>query len=343
VTGHARSGTPLAVNWKALGTLEMTIVVLMGVAHRGEIALELQSAGMSPLTPVLAVTWGTTPRQSRVRTTLERLPTADIRSPAVMVIGGSAGIDIDWYLPPELGGLTVVVTRGDEGEDRLVSRLRELGAEVLACPMFEIVDPSDGGVALKRAAARVGQYEWIVLSSVNAVRRLMEMVPDLRALGGTRIAAIGRSTAREIERYRVGVDLLPPRAVAESLAEVFPVGSGRVLLPRARVARDVLPLALEERGWEVEVVEAYQNVPLTPSLDESVYGEEVVVTFTSGSAVSAFADAYDVTQVRGAVAVIGPITRAAAERSGLRVTIEAETHDFEGLIEAIRRWYRRDR
>jgi uroporphyrinogen III methyltransferase/synthase len=341
VTGHAQRGGHLDLNWNALCGLDMTIVVLMGVAHRAEIASELQAAGMDPATPVLAVTWGTTPRQSTVRTTLSALGDSEIQSPAVLVIGGSAGVELDWFSPPELAGLRVVVTRGDAEEDRLARGLRALGAEIISCPMFEIVEPSDGGRALERAIATVSSYDWIIFSSVNAVKRFLGRVDDLRALGSTKVAAIGRSTAREVERFRVGVDLVPPEAVGESLAELFPAGPGRVLFPRAEVAREVVPTALRTKGWEVDVVGAYRNSPVQlgpDEIDERVYDPEVVVTFTSASSVHSFVSSYDPSLVRGTIAVIGPITKAAAEAEGLAVTIEAKTHDNEGLVEAIRAW-----
>ena len=183
----------------------------------------------------------------------------------MIVVGEVAAQELDWFVRRPLFGRTVVVTRARAQAPALSSRLRELGAAVVEVPVIEIGEAADGGAARRAAAARVGSYDWLVLTSVNGVDRFFAEIPDSRALGGVKVAAIGRGTADALRRYRVVADLVPEEFVAESLLDAMPAGptdrTGRVLLARAAVARDVLPEGLRARGWEVDVVEAYRTVP----------------------------------------------------------------------------------
>jgi uroporphyrinogen-III synthase len=138
----------------------------------------------------------------------------------------------------------------------------------------------------------------------------------------------------------VVADLVPDRFVAEALIDAFPAPSsdraGRVLLPRAAVARDVLPDALRSAGWKVDVVEAYRTrrAPVTDDLRKAV-SEADVVTFTSSSTVTNFVDAFGPDAAPPVVACIGPITAATARDQGLTVDVEADVHTIYGLVAAL--------
>src|SRR5439155_4221140 len=97
VTGHSRQSIDSDVNWEALAQVGGTIVVLMGVAHRGVIAKRLMAGGLSDGTPVAGIHWGTRPDQRTTRTTLGRLPDAELSPPATIVIGEVAGLDLAWF------------------------------------------------------------------------------------------------------------------------------------------------------------------------------------------------------------------------------------------------------
>src|SRR6202012_5196273 len=102
-------------------------------------------------------------------------------------------------------------------------------------------------------------YDWVVFSSANAVEAVLQRLPDVRALGPARIAAIGPGTAAALLAARLVADLVPKRSVAEGLLEEFPArgpAGGRVLLPHAVDGRPVLPDGLTSAGWEVDVVDA---------------------------------------------------------------------------------------
>ena len=156
------------------------------------------------------------------------------------------------------------------------------------------------------------------------------------------MAAIGPGTARELERRGVRADVVPPRSIAESLAEELErieVEGRRVLIARASEARDVLPDALADRGAEVDVVALYDTVaePLGDAQREALAGAEAI-TFTSSSTVRFLLEALgsDRAALDGArVVSIGPVTSATARELGLEVATEATRHDIDGLVEAL--------
>ncbi|HUF32258.1 MAG TPA: uroporphyrinogen-III C-methyltransferase [Acidimicrobiales bacterium] len=341
VTGHEDPWASTSTDWQAVARVGGTIVVLMGIATRAEIAAALVDGGLDPATPVAAVRWGTRPEQRSVRTTLGRLGATELASPAVLVIGDVAALDLAWFERRPLFGRRVVVTRARVQSSELVQRLTSLGAEVVELPTIEVVDPDDGGVALRRAAAEVATYDWVVLTSVNGAERFLPLLRDARSLGPARVAAIGPGTAAALTRHGIAADLVPEQAVAESLLDAFPdppvARTGRVLLPRAAVARDVLPDDLTARGWEVDVVTAYRTALATPSPAalEAAAGADAV-TFTSASTVANLLEVVGLEGVPPVVVTIGPITSAAARERGLAVTAEADPHTIDGLVAAVR-------
>jgi uroporphyrinogen III methyltransferase/synthase len=339
VTGQeGEAGVP--VDWEAVARVGGTIAVLMGVAKREDIARRLMAGGLPADTPVAAVTWGTRPEQRTHRTTLGRLAGEPIESPAVLVIGAVASLDLPWYEDRPLFGRRIIVTRAREQASGLVERLHELGAATVELPVIEIGEPADGGAALREAARQVGDYDWVAFTSANAVVRffaaLAEVGSDTRALGGCRVAAIGPGTADALAAAGLRADLVPERFVAESLLDAFPAGPGRVLLPRAAVARDALPAGLAERGWSVDVVEAYRTVVGRPA-PEALAGAATAhaVTFTSSSTVTNYLAVAADLPVPPVVACIGPITAATARAAGLTVDVVAAEHTIEGLVAAL--------
>src|SRR5207237_10800064 len=162
-----------------------TSAVLTGAAKRAEVAGRLRAGGLPADPPVAAITCGTRPEQRPCRTTLGRLAGEPIESPAVMLIGGVASLDLPWYEQRPLFGKRILVTRAREQASGLVERLHELGAATVELPVIEIGEPADGGAALREAARRVGDYDWVAFTSANAVTRffaaLGEVGSDTRA------------------------------------------------------------------------------------------------------------------------------------------------------------------
>jgi uroporphyrinogen III methyltransferase/synthase len=341
VTGHRADTVDAETDWEALAAAGGTVVVLMGVARRAEIARRMIAGGRDPATPVAAVSWGTRPEQRTVRTTLARLGATDVASPATIVVGGVAGLDLGWFERRPLFGRSVVVTRARAQASGICAKLRALGARPVELPTIRIAEPADGGVALRRGAEGVaaGVYAWVVLTSANAVTRLCALIPDARAWAGTRIAAIGPGTAAALaDRYLIA-DLVPDRYVAESLLEAMPEPDpmhAKVLLARAAVARQVLPDGLAAAGWQVDVVEAYRTEPaeLPPgALDEAARAD--AICFTSSSTVDNFLRIAGIDSLPSVVACIGPVTAATARSAGIEVTVEASEHTVDGLLAAL--------
>jgi uroporphyrinogen III methyltransferase/synthase len=357
VTGHVGDATAPGVDWESLARAGGTLVVLMGMATREEIARRLVAGGRSPDTPVVVVQWATTPAQRTERTTLAGLGSVALGPPSVVVVGPVAALELAWTADRPLAGRTVVVTRPREQADRMAAALSEAGARVVELPAVQIDDPADGGAAVRRAAAGVGGYQWVAFTSANAVRRFVPLLPDARALAGVGLAAVGRSTADALAAYRLRADLVPdregagapgeapgdPAGTAGALAAAFPdpPPGGRVLFPRAEGARPTLPEGLRAKGWEVDEVVAYRTVaappPAAAAVDAASAADSVV--FASPSAVEAYLasrdDRGELLPVPPLVACIGPTTADAARRAGLTVAVEADPPSAEGLVAAL--------
>jgi uroporphyrinogen-III synthase len=193
---------------------------------------------------------------------------------------------------------------------------------------------------LRAAADALATYDWVVFTSANAVDRFVPLLRDARAFGAARVAAIGPGTADRLGAANVAADLVPERFVAEGLLDAFPAGPGRVLLPRAAVARDVLPDGLRDRGWDVDVVEAYRTERVAPTAAAlEAAGRADAITFTSSSTVTNFLAVAGADAVPPVVACIGHVTADTARAAGLQVTVEADVHTLEGLVEALLRWF----
>ncbi|MEW6155163.1 MAG: uroporphyrinogen-III C-methyltransferase [Actinomycetota bacterium] len=347
VTGHSRHATDTDVDWAALARAGGTLVVLMGMAHRHEIAQRLVAGGLAPSTPVAAVRWGTFPGQHTVRSTLAGLAELDLEPPVVLVIGKVAALDLAWFTPPDprdlpLAGRRVVVCRARHQVSGLAERLRALGAEVVRVPVIDIAGPGDGGDALAAAAASLaaGDHDWALFTSANAVDALFAHLRDARDLAGVQVAAVGPGTASALAARGVVADLVPATSVAEALAaavvEATDGQPARALLPQAAAARPALAEGLRAAGWQVTAVEAYRTVAAVPPahLLEAAASAHAIA-FTSASTVDAYLEAAGPGRLPPVVVCIGPVTAEAARRQGLAVTATAATHDLDGLAAAL--------
>jgi len=240
-----------------------------------------------------------------------------------------------------LRGRTVVVTRAESQAPALVDLLQGLGADTVLMPAIRVLGPADGGEGLRAAAEHLAEYDWVVFTSVNAVERFVPLLgrqPPVTSATRTRVAAIGAGTARALAGAGLPVDLVPERFVAESLLQAFPPPSGgrRVLLPRAAVAREVLPEGLRAAGWNVDVVEAYRTERSFPPAESMAAARSAdAITFTSASSVGNYLDEAGTDAVPPVVACIGPVTAAAAEERGLEVDVVPEVHTMKALAEAL--------
>lgn len=252
-----------------------------------------------------------------------------------------------------LSGLRVLVGRARAQASALSSGLKTLGAEVVEIPFIEVRRPSSYQ-PLDAALKDLLHYDWLVFTSVNGVEAVAERMKKCgltkKNLRHLRVAAIGPATQQAIERLGVRVHVVPEQYVAESVVDSLRerVKGKRVLLARAKVARDVIPRELRKLGAQVEVVEAYQTgIPLASrtrlrSVLKDSRRRPDVITFTSSSTVKNFLAllgplvrrrGYPLDGVR--LASIGPVTSNTLRASGLPVDIEASEYTIPGLIAAI--------
>jgi uroporphyrinogen III methyltransferase / synthase len=353
VAGHELPDKPSTqTNWNALAKSGGTIVLYMGVKTLPVIAAALMEGGMPGAIPAAAIQWGTHPKQRTVTATLETLADkaadAGIIAPVITVIGYAVVLrdEINWFETRPLFGKRIVVTRAAAQSAHLSEKLRELGAEVIEMPATRVARLDLA--PLRHAISRVGDYQWIVFTSQNAVAIFWEQLLgadlDARALAGVKIAAIGPATAGALLEHGIVVDVVPERFVAESLlkklSERADISGASVLYVTAEGAREVLPDGLEELGAHLSVVPAYRSINdgtgstrLARALET---GTVNLATFTSASAVRGYVDAVGEELARRAPAAsIGPVTSDAITAAGVELKCEAKESTIEGLIDAI--------
>ena len=245
-------------------------------------------------------------------------------------------------------GRRVMVTRAAHQAGKLSEGLRALGAEPVEVAVLEI-RPPESFAPLDAALRRLDSYDWLILTSGNAVRALAERAAALGiALAqpvGMKVAAIGEATAAAARLMVFTVAFVPATYVAESLADGMSaqVTGRRILIAQAAVARDVIPDGLRAAGAEVDVVEAYRNVlpDAAPEQLRQALGKGIAAaTFTSSSSATHLAEAARVAGIAwplaGVPAVsIGPITSQTLRELGWLPAAEANPSDIPGLIAAV--------
>jgi len=350
VTGHEDPGKPgSALDWEALARFPGALVLYMGVGRLDSIARRLIAAGRDPAEPAAVIERGTLPGQRTVAAPLARIADAaaeaEVRPPAIVVAGRVAARReaIAWLERRPLHGRRVVVTRARAQASGLATTLRALGADVVELPAIRIVPRLDAQ-EVRDAVQGIHAYALVCLTSPNGAELLFQALReagrDARALANATVAAIGPGTAAALERHGILADVIPPRSVAEALADAlerFDVSGRPVLIARAAEARDVLPDALRQRGGQVDVVALYETVAEHPEPEALAAAREAdYVTFTSSSTVrNLLAAIGDGLPARARVVSIGPVTSAAAREAGLTVHVEAKRHDPGGLVEAL--------
>jgi uroporphyrinogen-III synthase len=269
----------------------------------------------------------------------------------------------------------VLVGRATHQAGALSTELRKRGAEVIEIPFIEIRGPKSFQ-PLDAALKTLGTYDWLILTSVNGVEAMWQRMKKIREgpdfsrplarLSSTRalttegrrlrVAAIGPATKKAIEQRGMKVDVVPREYVAESVVRSLKskVKGKRVLLVRARVARDVIPTELRKAGAHVDVVEAYETVVPRSSRRRLRTALKVrrphVVTFTSSSTVRNFVELLGIRTTGKPphtvlphhmgldgilMASIGPVTSSTLREFGLPVDVSAKEFTIPGLVHAI--------
>ncbi len=356
VTGHEDPHkAESTIKWSHLSTAVDTLVFLMGVENLPHITEKLIENGRNANTPAAVIRWGTKPEQEVLVTTVgeaaQAVEKAGIKPPAIFIVGEVVNLreQLAWFDQRLLFGKTVLVTRAREQASALTTELEELGAQCIEAPAIKMVPP-ESYAELDQAIAKLNTYNWLIFTSVNGVEhffnRLHHLKRDSRALGNARVAAIGEQTAARLREYGILADIVPLEFRAEGIIEAL---TGRiepgmsVLIPRALVARDILPEKVRDMGASVDVVPVYRT--LTADTDGKIVAEKLsageieLVTFTSSSTVT---NLLDLLGPQGAallkhakVACIGPITAGTCLEYGIKPDVIAEDYTIKGMVEAI--------
>lgn len=249
-----------------------------------------------------------------------------------------------------LFGRRVVVTRPGAQLASLAALLEDYGADVVTLPTIRVDPPVDWG-PLDETIGRLGEFDWVLFTSVNGVaafrRRLDRAGLDARALGRARLGAIGPGTAEALARTGLRADIVPREYRAEALLEALrpQVSAGtRILLVRAAEAREVLPRGLEAVGAVVTVVPGYRIARVADGAERVIGLLEArqisAVTFSSSSTVHGFMALLPADRSRhllsGVVlAAIGPITEATIAEYGLEAQVVARDYTIPALASAL--------
>nr|MBA3233321.1 uroporphyrinogen-III synthase [Propionibacteriales bacterium] len=334
-----------------------TLVLLSAVPSIGDIAKALVAAGRGDETPVAVTSVGTTTEQRTVVSTLASVA-ADVRAarldqPAIAVVGEVVMMReaLSWFETKPLFGWRILVPRTKEQAGGLSAKLRSFGGVPEEVPTIS-VEPPRNPLQMDKAVRGLveGRYEWIVFTSVNAVKAVREKFDDYgldaRAFSGLKVAAVGDKTAECVAAWGIKADLVPSsEQSAHGLLEDWPPYDdvldpiNRVFLPRADIATENLVAGLHELGWEVDDVTAYRTVraapPPAPTRDAIKSGKFDAVVFTSSSTVRNLVGIAGKPHATTVIAAIGPATAKTCEEHGLRVDVLAPNPSVDELALAL--------
>ncbi len=354
ITGHEDPTKEKSdIDWQALTGIG-TLVFLMGVKNIGQITGALIAHGKAPETPAALIRRGTTPRQEVITGTLSTIvklaKANNFQPPAILVVGKVVDLreTLCWFDTKPLFGKGVVITRPERQTDDLARLLEAQGASPIAFPTISIVPPHDWS-EVDSAIDQLESYHWLIFTSANGVhfffQRLQDKCRDIRDLKGIKICCIGPATARQIEDRGIKVDLVPKEYIAEGILESFALldlSGKKILIPRAAVARDILPEGLKKQGATVDVAATYQTVKSGRKKEELIKsidaGEVDIITFTSSSTVNNFVEIMGAEYVLPSsihIACIGPVTAATAKKAGFTIDISREEYTMEGLVQSL--------
>ncbi len=334
-----------------------TMVFLMGLSNLESIMKKLLELGKEPSTPVAVISCGTLPEQRSVVGTIsdiaEKTRVLDVQTPATIVVGEVATFAeaIGWYEKKPLFGKTIMVTREKEASSEFSELLGSCGAKTVEFPAIEI-KPVRDTKAQQLSVKNLEDYDFLVFTSVNGVSNYFEVLAshgkDSRDLKGKKIITIGEKTSEELLKYNLAPDYMPTVYTAEgiiSLAEKLDLAGKKVLIPRALVAREILPETLRAMGATVEVLCVYETLVPDYTKEEldlmktKLSAAEIdLVTFTSSSTVTNFFSLLGKDPElfsKTGFACIGPVTAATLLGYGFTPAVTADIHTAQDLKEKI--------
>ncbi|MBX7148490.1 uroporphyrinogen-III C-methyltransferase [bacterium] len=335
LTGHCADNNQKQIPWPHVASFD-TVVILMATAHLNENLSHLMNAGKSPATPAALISWGSYPHQKTVVSTLQHLArdAAQIKPPAVVVVGEVVSLrdKLKWFEEKPLFGKKVLITRAGHQNSQLAYKLSALGAQVLDVPLIKVVPQ-------KSKIKNIDRYDWLVLTSANAVEHFFKHVHDARDLAHVKIAVIGSATAETLKTYGLKADLMPKKFVAEGLIDAFKkkrINRKKILIPRAQDGREELVEGLKALKNKVDTVTLYKTLPETKNKEallEALNKNPDWTLFLSSSSVHAFYKM--VSCYNGPIACLGPVTAKTARSYGLKVDVVAKDSVTDSLIKAL--------
>ena len=342
------------VDWKSLAQGKQTLIILMGSKKIDSISENLINLGRSPQTPASVIQSATLPEQNQVYGTLstisEEARRGNISAPSVFIVGEvvSVAAEISQQNILPLYQKKILVTRSREQASALSALLSEMGAIPIEAPTIRCIPPANFD-ELDNAMSNLNRFDWVIYASTNSVeyffQRLFANGLDVRSLAGLKIAAIGGSTKEALTARGVIPDLVPKNSSSKSLVDAFRLegnSEDSVLLPRPKIATDILPKGLCQLGFNVESVEAYVTEIPYESGDyiKSLFLKGVdIVTFTSSSTVrNLFATGVTIPE-DCVTACIGPMTAKTLQEFDVKPDVVADVHDVNGLAKSIVGYY----
>lgn len=339
-----------------------TLVFLMGLNNIKNIISKLVKAGKDPETPVLIVSNGTLPTQKSLTGTISNITkklksNPQITTPATIIVGNIVNLrdKINWFEGKPLFGKTVITTRDKDFNFEITNILNTEGANVINFPTIEI-KPIKSRKKLDKAIEDLDKYDFVIFTSVNGVKHFFDRVESLnmdsRIFGNKKIITIGEKTAQQLKKYGLISDYTPGEYVAEAIIKLckkIGVKDKNILIPRAKVAREILPEKLRELGAKVDVVATYET--LIPKHRKKILdniknrlkeGRIDIVTFTSSSTAKNFFELIGNKKnnySKTTFACIGPITADTLKSHGFKPEIIAKNYTIEGLVQEIIEFY----
>ena len=341
ITGHTAAGG-LPEGAEHLAALEGTLVFLMGLSHLEQITESLLAEGKPPDPPAAVTSGGNAAHPMTVRATLDtiarRAREADVRPPAVIVVGGTAALDLSGTVEKPLAGVRVGLTGTDEMARRLRSALEPLGANTRQVERAEVQElPTELDFTELFRDRR-----WLVFTSVNGVetffRRLGRERVDLRRMSGCRFAVIGAATGAALERHGILPDLCPSVYTSEALAAVLTErGAGDVVLLRSKEGTPQLPALLRGHGIPVRDIPIYT---VRTDMETAETAKEILETldylaFSSAGGVERYFTAHGAIPEKTVCVCIGSVTAEALRARYEKPFLTAASISAVGMAETI--------
>ena len=356
ITGHPRNDgkETKEIDWKALAHVKGTLVFLMGIANLKHISENLIKEGKDKNTPVAFISWATRYNQRVVTATLESAYEVaikeNIKPPTLIVVGTVVNLreKLNFFEEKPLFGKNILVTRSRTQSSTLVEKISDLGGNPIEIPTIKI-EKIENNLELEEEINNLKDYSYIIFSSKNAVDiffdKLNKMGYDSRALYNIKICAVGAETARHIKTRGINPDIVPKKYIAEELYEELKdiiEENDKILIPRAKNARDFLVKNLSEKCFVKEVL-TYESVIDYSKKDEllDIMENENVdyITFASSSTVKNFMTLIGEGNINKLKSIkiisIGDITSKTIEEYGLKVYKQSETATIASMIDAI--------